>query len=115
MILPKQAGVALGLLAFAVASITGVFSGVSVEVIILRGVISFLVFLILGSLAAYLVYDDEKPDMQESDQEIIFEEKKIEKVTQPLQETTDNAADIKNEPVEDTELGNLKPPDDTDF
>jgi|TARA_B100000315_G_scaffold91495_1_gene84120 hypothetical protein len=74
LILPNQAGVALGLLAFAVASLVSIFSGVSLEIAVLRGGIAFLVFLLLGWLLAYLIYEQEMPEskMKEDEKEEII-------------------------------------------
>ena len=101
VILPGQAGVALGLVAFVVASLAGIISGVTLEVAILRGASSFLVFLAFGWLMAYLIYDEGKTD------------------SSPEDDTTMDNLEIKQNPkeeaAEDSETENLKPPEDIDF
>ncbi len=77
LILPNQAGVALGMFAFAVASLVSIFSGVAVEIAILRGGIAFLVFSAFGWLMAYLIYEQEKPETEKikpAHDDAIFEE-----------------------------------------
>ncbi len=107
-ILPKQTGVALGLSAFALASLISIFFGAPLEIGILRGGISFFIFLIIGWLVGYLVYEEEKQEIENFE---VAPEKIIKVQEEPVreQETEEEIID------DDFETRDLKPPDDSDF
>ncbi len=67
LILPNKVGVALGMFAFAVASLVSIFSGVALEIAILRGGIAFLIFSVFGWLMAYLIYEEKKPETEKKE------------------------------------------------
>lgn len=108
IILPNQASVALGLLAFSVATLVSIFSGVTLEIAILRGGIAFLVFAIFGWLIAYIIQEEEK-----NEPETHVKNTEPEAVKAP--EETVKIPDKKSDKVDDIEIQDLKPPDDSDF
>lgn len=108
VILPNQAGVALGLLAFSVATLVSIFAGVTFEIAILRGGIAFLIFAIFGWLIAYIIHEEEKTEPEtyrkDTDPEAVKAPEEIVKTPE-----------AKSDSVEDIEIKDLKPPDDSDF
>lgn len=112
IILPKQAGVALGLLAFSVATLVSIFAGVTFEIAMLRGGIAFLIFVIFGWLIAYIIHEEEKTEPEtyrkDTEPEAVKAPEKIVKIP-------DKTPEAKSDRVEDIEIKDLKPPDDSDF
>lgn len=107
VILPKQVGVALGLAAFSVASLSSIFSGASLEMGIFRGGVSFFIFLVFGWWMGYLIYENEEQAAKaETDNPIEV----VKPEAEPVQKQD---AGIKT--IDDTETMDLKPPDDSDF
>lgn len=112
---------ALGMFAFAVASLVSIFSGVTLEIAILRGGIAFLIFSVFGWLMAYLIYEEKKPETEKGKPE---KEKVVkvqeETVSTPV-ESAAGAADTVAVPATigsttgDLDSQGLEAPDDSDF
>lgn len=107
VILPKQVGVALGLSAFSVASLSSIFAGASLEMGIFRGAVSFFVFLVIGWWTGYLIYEKEEQATQDQTDDPIEPVKPNASLDQKKNEGT--------ETFDDSDTMGLKPPDDSDF
>lgn len=120
LILPNQAGVVLGLFAFAVASLVSVFSGVTLETAIIRGGVAFLIFLVFGWLMAYIIYDEEKPETKVSESTEVETEApvEVEKVaisTGPAVVAMPEPAATVSSTTSAPDAYGLEAPDDSDF
>lgn len=113
LILPNQAGVALGLIAFAVGSMVSIVSGVTLEIAILRGGIAFLIFSVFGWLMAYLIHEEEKPETEEKKPE----KEEVKAPVESPEATKEPVAALKAEAstTGDLDAHGLETPDDSDF
>ncbi|HJP18575.1 MAG TPA: hypothetical protein QF468_07990 [Nitrospinota bacterium] len=124
LILPNQAGIALGMFVFAAASLVSIFSGVTLEIAILRAGVAFLIFSVFGWLMAYLIYEEEKPESEKkkpSYDDDKVEEKTASTPTEPAAAAAASAATPVAAPASgDSAAGSLddqglEAPDDSDF
>lgn len=120
LILPNQAGVALGMFAFAIASLVSIFSGVTLEIAILRGGIAFLIFSVFGWLMAYLIYEEEKPETEKEKPEKEEVKGQKETVSTPVGPVAAAAGSVAAPGTGGSTTGDiddqgLEAPDDSDF
>ncbi len=124
LILPNQAGIALGMFVFAAASLVSIFSGVTLEIAILRAGVAFLIFSVFGWLMAYLIYEEEKTESEKKKPEYDddkVEEKAASTPTEPAAAAAASAATPVAAPASgDSAAGSLddqglEAPDDSDF
>ncbi|MBQ09003.1 MAG: hypothetical protein CMD96_04370 [Gammaproteobacteria bacterium] len=109
---------------FAAASLVSIFSGVTLEIAILRAGVAFLIFSVFGWLMAYLIYEEEKPESEKkkpSYDDDKVEEKTASTPTEPAAAAAASAATPVAAPASgDSAAGSLddqglEAPDDSDF
>ncbi len=120
LILPNQAGVALGMFAFAIASLVSIFSEVALEIAVLRGGIAFLIFSVFGWLMAYLIYEEEKPETEKKKPAYDDAKAEEETVSAPVESTAAAKSPVAVPATGDSTTGDLddqglEVPDDSDF